>query len=105
MCCHSTICSTRKAFAEHRKPALGLRLGGFVLKDIPVFDQNSVLDAKDVRRNPVHRPAHARESPMDDHEITIRHNHPRFILERGWSTFYEVEEAIATRLDMRAVLD
>src|SRR6266436_8355399 len=94
-----------KRVTKHRVSALGLLLGGFVLKDIPVFDQNSVLDTHDVRRNPVRRPAHARESPMDDHELTISHNHPRFILERGWTTLDEVKEAIAARRDMRTVLD
>src|SRR6266850_4294126 len=94
-----------KRVTKHRVSALGLLFGGFVLKDIPVFDQDSVLDAHDVRRNPVRSPSKARESPMDDHEITIGRNHPRFILERGWTTFDEVKEAIATRCDMSAMLD
>jgi hypothetical protein len=42
---------------KHRQPALGLFPRGFVLKDIPVFDQNSIPDAQDVRRDPIHRPA------------------------------------------------
>ena len=94
----------RKCVAKHRVSALGLLLGGFVLKDIPVFNQNSVPDAHDVRRNPVRRPAQARESPVDDHEITIGRDHPRLVLERRWTTFDEVKEAIAARLDMGAVL-
>src|ERR1700676_1729660 len=95
----------RKRVTKHRVSALGLLLGGFVLKDIPVFDQNSVLDAHDVRRNPVRRPTHARESPMEDHELPISPNQPRFILERGWTTFDEVKQAVAARRDMGAVLD
>src|SRR5258706_459703 len=94
-----------KLVTKHRISAHGLLFGGFVLKNIPVFDQNSVLDTEDVRRNPIRRPAQSRESPVDDDEIAIGRNHPRFILERRWTTFNEVKESVAARLDMGAVLN
>jgi hypothetical protein len=39
----------------HRIPAFGLLLGSLVLNDIPVFDENPILQANDVRGYPLHR--------------------------------------------------
>src|SRR5258705_229809 len=95
----------RKCVAKHRVSAFGLLLSRLVLNDIPVLDQNPVLDAQDIRRNPIHRNPKAGESPVDDHEIAIGHNHPWLILERGRNAFDEIKKAIATRFDMRTMLN
>jgi hypothetical protein len=42
-----------KLLAKHRKSALTLRTCHFVLNDIPVLDENSVLDANNVCSNPI----------------------------------------------------
>ena len=53
-----------KLIAEHGKAALGSLARGFVLNHIPVFGQKPVLNTQYVCHNPVHRLAHARESPV-----------------------------------------
>jgi hypothetical protein len=40
-------------------------LRGLVLKDVPVFDENSIDDAENVRRDPTLRPAVPREASME----------------------------------------
>ena len=42
---------------------------------------------------------------MNYHKITFSHDHPRLILQRGWDALDEIEQAVAARLDMSAVLD
>jgi hypothetical protein len=69
-----------------------------------VLDQNSVLDAKDVGCNPIHRLAEARKPPVDDYEISICHNCSRFILECWRNALNEVEQALATRFNMSTML-
>src|SRR6266403_5872850 len=55
-----------KRSAEHWIPALGLRTCRFVLNDIPVLDQKAVLDANNVRCNPIRRLAMPRKPSMHD---------------------------------------
>ena len=76
-----------------------------VLNDIPVLDQNPILDSEDIGGNPVHRLAEARKSPVYDHKIFIGYNHSRFILQRWRDALDEIEQAVATGRDMSAVLD
>src|SRR5882672_688901 len=95
----------RKCVAKHRVSAFGLLLSRLVLNNIPVLDQHAIFDANDVRRDPVHRSSKAGESPVDDHEFAIGHNHPRFILQRGRNALDEIEEAVSTRLDVCAMLN
>src|SRR6185436_11361606 len=83
MSCLSTICSTRKAFAEHRKPALGLLASGFILNHVPMLCENSVLDSKNVRGDPIDWLAKAGESSLHDDEISVGHNCARLIPECG----------------------
>src|ERR1700675_3197176 len=63
-----------------------------------MLDQNAILDANDVRRNPVHGLAEARKAPMDDHEIPFGHNQSGLVLPRQRNAFDQIEEARATRL-------
>ena len=70
-----------------------------------MFDQNAILDANDVRRNPVHGLAEARKAPVHDHKIFFDHNRSRFILQRRRDAFYQIEQTVAARFDMSAVLD
>lgn len=71
-----------------------------------MLDQNSILDAKDVRCNPVHtgKPM-PRKSTVDDHKISLGHDRSRFILQRRRAALDEIEEAVPARRDMRAVLN
>lgn len=45
-----------KFIAEHRQAALGLGAGGFVLEDVPVLGEPTVLDTDDVGGDPCGRP-------------------------------------------------
>src|SRR4029077_8122475 len=70
-----------------------------------MFDQDAILDANDVRPNPVHGLTEARESSMDDYEISLGHDRSWLVFERCRKTFDEIEQALATRRDMSTVLD
>src|ERR1700680_326493 len=72
----------RETVAKHRKAALRLRTRNLVLPHLPMLGQNAIGEAHDVRRNPVHRSAITRESPVYDHEIAFGNDHTRFVLER-----------------------
>jgi hypothetical protein len=67
--------------------------------------KEAVFKAQNVRRNPVDRRTEPRKPSVHDDEIPVCHNRPRFILQGGRHAFDEVEQALATRLDVRAVLD
>ena len=68
-------------------------------------DEDSVLDANNVRHNPVCRLAVARVSAVEDDKISLRHNGSWFVLEGARSAPDQIKQAIATGHDMSAVLD
>src|SRR6267154_4326656 len=70
-----------------------------------MLDQNAVLDAHNVRGNPVYGLTKARKSSVHDHKIFFGHNGSRFILQRRRYALDEIEQTVATGLDMSAVLD
>src|SRR5258708_39852071 len=70
-----------------------------------MLDHNAILDANDIRCNPVHRLAEPRKSPMHDYEISFSHDRSRFIFERWRNALDKIEETVATRCDMSAVLN
>src|SRR5437867_5560167 len=70
-----------------------------------MLDKNAILDAKDVRCNPVHGLAEARKSPVHNHKIFFRHNRSRFVLQRWWDALYEIEQTLTAGCDMSAVLN
>src|SRR5258708_35165509 len=98
-------CLLRERVAEHRIPALGLLLCSLVLNDIPVFDENLILQANDVGCDPVHRQSDVREPAMNDDVVTFCKNYPGLILERRWRSLDKVEEPVSSRLDVGAVLN
>jgi hypothetical protein len=56
---------------EHRQTALRLRLGCFVLQNVPVFGQQTVGHADDIGGDPILRSSSVRERVMDDHVIAF----------------------------------
>jgi hypothetical protein len=70
-----------------------------------MLNQNAILDANDVCRNPVHWLAEARNSPVHDHKILFGHNRSRFIFQRRREALYGIKQTVAAGLDMSAVLD
>ncbi len=97
--------SLGETVSEHRSTTLGFRLRSLVLKHIPVFDENSIHDAEDIRRDPALWPAMSREASVDDHEIPLGHDHAGPIFQRRRNVLDQTEETIAAGLDMSAVLD
>ena len=94
----------RECIAEHRIPALGMLLGSLVLNNIPVLNENSILQANDVRCDPVHRQSDVGEPAMDDDVVTFCKNHARLVLERLRRGLDKIEEPVSS-LDMSAVLN
>lgn len=70
-----------------------------------MFDQRAILHADDVCREPIRGESDAREPAVDDHEVALRHDHSRLILQRRGDALDQVEEFIPARRDMCAVLD
>src|SRR5438132_13561684 len=70
-----------------------------------MLHKDSVLNAHDICGNPVHREAEVRKSPVHDHEVSLGHNHSRFVLQRWWGALDEVEQTLTTRCDMSAGLN
>ena len=101
----STVCSTRKVLAEHRKAALGLLSSRLVLNHVPMLYENSIFDSKNVGGDPINRLAKAGESAMNDDEIFVGDDDAGLVLECRREAFDEVEESFAPGLDVSAVLD
>jgi len=80
-------------------------LGSFVLNYIPVLDENPVFDAQNVGCNPVHREAEVRESSVHDDDIPFGHNRSGLIFESRRKALDEIEQALTTGSNVRAVLD
>src|SRR2546427_13238007 len=70
-----------------------------------MLDQNAILDANDVRRNPVYGQAEVRKSSVHDDEIPFRHNRSGLIFESRRKAPDEIEQALTTGSNVRAVLD
>src|SRR5437667_144291 len=100
---NSSVC--RECSSEHRLLACRLLLRRFILNDVPMPDEESVLNAHDICGNPVHREAEVRKSPVQNHEVSFGHNHSRFVLKLWRDALDEIEQTLTTRCDMRAVLN
>src|SRR5258708_37687831 len=94
----------RKARPEHRGFTLRLFFGGFILDDVPMLDKDSVLHADNIRGNPIHR-SEAAKSPVHDHEVSLSHDRSRLVPQGGREALNEIEQTLATRRDMSAVLN
>src|SRR2546425_4661379 len=64
----------RKTFTEHRSFALRLFFGRFILNDVPMLDEDSVLNAQNICDDPIHGSTETAESPVNDHKVTLGYN-------------------------------
>src|ERR1700693_2816156 len=87
------------------KPLFDCSCSGLVLNHVPVLDEQPVLETNNIGGDPVHRRAKARETSMDNHEISPGEDDPWLILQLGWIAFDEIEQALSARLNMIAVLN
>src|SRR5882757_3202120 len=95
----------RKRVAEHRPTALGLLLSRLVLDDVPMLDEDPVLNPKDVRRDPVDGRPESRKTSMDNDKIALSHDHSRLVFQCWRDALDEGEESFPTRGYVCAVLD
>src|SRR5260370_38556207 len=69
-----------------------------------MLDQNAILEANDVRSNPVDWLAEPRKSSMHDDEGAFSHNRSGLIFESRRTALDETKQALATGSNVRAVL-
>src|ERR1700730_9911261 len=68
------VCSVvRELVSEHRKPAFRGGSRGFVLNDVPMLSEDTVLQAHHVHHDPIRRScAETRKTTMQHQEISVR---------------------------------
>src|SRR5580704_18583625 len=94
-----------KSLSEHGSAAFRLFFCGLILNDIPMLDEDSVLNAHNVGGNPIHRSTETAKSPVHDHEVPFGHDRSRFVLQCWRKALDEIEQTFTTGCDMGAVLD
>src|SRR5882724_11547492 len=94
-----------EGLSEHGSATLRLLFGGLVLNHVPVLDKDSVLDAHNIRGNPIHRSTETTKSPVHDHEVSLSHDRSRFVFQCWGDALNEIEQTFATGFDMSAVLN
>jgi hypothetical protein len=96
--------SLGKRGPEHRQTASRLPFGRFILQNIPVFREHAVGCPDDVGGDPISGHSSSRKSAMDDHVIVFANDQARLVLQRRRRAPNEIEQAVAPRRDVRAVL-
>src|SRR5947209_4726244 len=99
------LLSLGKRGPEHRQTASRLRFGRFILQNIPVFREHAVGHSDDIGGDPTSGPSSSRKPTMDDHVIVFSNDQARFVLQRRWRAPDQIEQAVAPRRDVRAVLN
>jgi hypothetical protein len=97
--------SLGKRGPEHRQTASRLRFGRFILQNIPVFREHAVGYSDDIGGDPISGPSSSRKPAMDDHVIVFSNDQARLVLQRRWRAPNQIEQAVAPRRDVRAVLN
>src|SRR6267142_4891050 len=72
----------RKRVAEHRPAALGLFLSRLVLDDVPMLDEDPIVDPEDVHHDPVRGCPEPRKTPVNDHELLVGNDRSWLVLQR-----------------------
>src|ERR1700675_4844905 len=85
-----------KRTSEHRQPAFRLIFSRLILNHIPVFGENSVLNAHYVGRNPIDRQTDIRKPSMDKDETPICTDNPRLIPECQRKVFNETKQSLTS---------
>src|SRR5258708_2618480 len=92
-CSDSFVC--RESRSEHGTLAYRLFFRRFILDDVPMLGEKSVLNAHDICSNPIHREAKVRKSPVHDDEVSLGHDGSRFVLQRWRKALDEIEQTFA----------
>jgi hypothetical protein len=96
--------SLGKRCPEHRQTASRLGFRRFILQDIPVFREHAVGHPDDICGDPISGPSSSRKPAMDDHVIIFSNDQAGLVLQRRWRAPNQIEQAVATRRDVRTVL-
>ena len=94
-----------ESLSEHRSPAFRLLFGGFILNDVPMLDKDSVLNAQNICGNPIHSSTEPAKSAVHDYEVSLCHDCSRLVLQCWWDALDEIEQTLAARCDMSAMLN
>src|ERR1700681_522955 len=100
-----TRSSRGKCRPEHGQAANGRFLCRFVLDDVPVLGKLAVLETHYIRHDPVRRQAHARESAVEQHVVSVGHGKPVLVMQATGYALDQSEEALTSRRNVRAVLN
>src|SRR5256886_10753292 len=92
----------RECSSQHGPLAYRLFFRRFILNDVPMLDKDSVLNAHNICGNPIHRSTETAKSPVHDHEVSLSHDHSRFVLQRWRNALDQIEETVATGLNVGA---
>jgi hypothetical protein len=82
-----------------------LGLGRLVLQDIPVLRELAALEADHVGGDPGGGSAMSGKSPVGDDVVAFREDQLVLVAERVGKAADEIEQAVAARRDVGAVLD
>jgi hypothetical protein len=94
------LLSLGKRGPEHRQTASRFGFGRFILRNIPVFREHTVVRADDIGGDPISGPSGSQKPAMDDHVIVFRNDQAL-----RWRAPNQIEQAVAPRPDMRAALN
>src|SRR6266850_6234740 len=94
-----------EVIAKHWQAALRFGFCYFVLQDVPVFGQAAVLDPDNIRGDPRNRRAVSRETSVDNDIVALRDDELVFVTQGVGRVADQIEQSIATRFDVSAVLN
>jgi hypothetical protein len=87
------------------RPLRDSALGRFILQNIPVSREHAVGYSDDIGGDPISGPSSSRKPAMDDHVTVFSNDQARLVLQRRWRAPNQIEQAVAPRRDVRAVLN
>src|SRR5260370_30593308 len=94
-----------EGISEHGSATFRLLFCGLILNDVPMLGKDSVLNAHNICGNPIRRSTETAKPPVHDHEVSLSHDHSRFVLQRWWNALDKGEKTLTARCDMSAVLN
>src|ERR1700749_5143236 len=69
-----------------------------------MLSEQAILDAQNINHDPIHRPPDPGDPAVEHDIIAIGPDQRIFVLQLLWRSFYELEQTIAARSDVSAVL-
>src|SRR5271154_3133497 len=95
----------RECSSEHGRAAFRLLFRGLILNDIPMLREFPGFNTHNVSGDPIRRSTEIAESTVHDDEVSLSQDGPSFVFQCWRDVPNEVEQTVATRCDMSAVLN